>query len=46
LNQYGMQGKEVIVPVHALGEYPSHLTPVEVQRDHARSRTGIIQMPR
>jgi NADPH:quinone reductase-like Zn-dependent oxidoreductase len=29
LNQYGMQGKEVIVPVHALAEYPSHLKPVE-----------------
>jgi NADPH:quinone reductase-like Zn-dependent oxidoreductase len=29
LNQYGTQGTEVIVPVHALAEYPSHLTPIE-----------------
>jgi NADPH:quinone reductase-like Zn-dependent oxidoreductase len=29
LNQYGTQGMDVIVPVHALAEYPSHLTPVE-----------------
>ncbi len=29
LNQYGVIGTEAIVPVHALGEYPSHLTPIE-----------------
>jgi NADPH:quinone reductase-like Zn-dependent oxidoreductase len=29
LNQYGVIGDEVIVPVHALAEYPSHLSPVE-----------------
>src|SRR5262249_18530574 len=29
MNQYGVLGTEVIVPVHALAEYPSHLTPVE-----------------
>jgi NADPH:quinone reductase-like Zn-dependent oxidoreductase len=29
LNQYGVLGTEAIVPVHALAEYPSHLTPIE-----------------
>ena len=29
MNQYGVLGNEVIVPVHALGEYPAHLTPIE-----------------
>src|SRR5215831_5820508 len=29
LNQYGMLGTEVIVPVHAVAEYPAHLTPIE-----------------
>jgi NADPH:quinone reductase-like Zn-dependent oxidoreductase len=29
LNQYGVVGDEVIVPVHALAEYPSHLSPTE-----------------
>jgi NADPH:quinone reductase-like Zn-dependent oxidoreductase len=29
LNQYGVLGSEVIVPVSALAEYPSHLTPTE-----------------
>jgi len=29
MNQYGVQGEEVIVPAHALAEYPSHLTSVE-----------------
>ena len=29
MNQYGVLGEEVIVPVHALAEYPSHLTPIE-----------------
>jgi NADPH:quinone reductase-like Zn-dependent oxidoreductase len=29
LNQYGVLGTEVIVPVHAVAEYPSHLTPSE-----------------
>src|SRR5499433_814553 len=29
MNQYGVLGTEVIVPVHALAEYPSHLTPIE-----------------
>jgi len=28
-NQYGVLGTEVIVPVHALAEYPPHLTPIE-----------------
>src|SRR5262249_52255694 len=28
-NQYGVLGNEVIVPFHALAEYPSHLTPIE-----------------
>src|SRR5262247_1172944 len=28
-NRYGVLGTEVIVPVHALAEYPSHLTPIE-----------------
>jgi NADPH:quinone reductase-like Zn-dependent oxidoreductase len=28
-NQYGVLGTEVIVPVHAVAEYPSHLTPIE-----------------
>src|SRR5262245_4479624 len=28
-NRYGVIGTEVIVPVHALAEYPSHLTPIE-----------------
>ena len=29
MNQYGVLGNEVIVPVHSLGEYPAHLTPIE-----------------
>lgn len=29
MNEYGMVGDEVIAPVHALGEYPPNLTPVE-----------------
>src|SRR5262249_59780350 len=29
MNQYGVLGNEVIVPVHALAEYPSRLTPIE-----------------
>src|SRR5262249_9896563 len=29
LNQYGMLGTEVIVPVHAVAEYPAHLTAIE-----------------
>ncbi|MBB6146425.1 NADPH:quinone reductase-like Zn-dependent oxidoreductase [Silvibacterium bohemicum] len=29
LNQYGVLGEEVVVPVHALAEYPDHLSPVE-----------------
>jgi len=29
LNQYGVVGEEVIVPAHALAEYPDHLSPVE-----------------
>jgi NADPH:quinone reductase-like Zn-dependent oxidoreductase len=29
MNQYGVLGNEVIVPVHALAEYPSHLTSIE-----------------
>jgi NADPH:quinone reductase-like Zn-dependent oxidoreductase len=29
MNQYGVLGDEVIVPVHSLAEYPSHLTPIE-----------------
>lgn len=29
MNQYGVLGNEVIVPAHALAEYPSTLTPVE-----------------
>ena len=29
MNEYGMAGDEVIAPVHALGEYPPNLTPVE-----------------
>ena len=29
MNQYGVLGTEVIVPAHALAEYPSNLTPVE-----------------
>jgi len=29
MNQYGVLGNEVIVPVHALGEYPPRLTPIE-----------------
>ena len=29
MNQYGVLGNEVIVPAHALAEYPSNLTPVE-----------------
>ena len=29
LNQYGVLGNEVIVPVHALAEYPEHLSPTE-----------------
>jgi NADPH:quinone reductase-like Zn-dependent oxidoreductase len=29
LNQYGVLGEEVIVPVHALAEYPDNLSPVE-----------------
>jgi NADPH:quinone reductase-like Zn-dependent oxidoreductase len=29
MNQYGVLGTEVIVPVHALAEYPSRLMPVE-----------------
>src|SRR5262245_20811473 len=29
LNQYGVLGTEVIVPVHAVAEYPAHLTPIE-----------------
>jgi len=28
-NQYGVLGNEVIVPVHALAEYPARLTPIE-----------------
>src|SRR5215831_3130583 len=28
-NRYGVLGTEVIVPVHALAEYPSHLTAIE-----------------
>ena len=28
-NQYGVVGDEVIVPVHALAEYPEHLDPTE-----------------
>src|SRR5215510_2159743 len=28
-NRYGVIGTEVIVPVHALAEYPSHLTAIE-----------------
>src|SRR5215813_9189999 len=29
MNQYGVIGNEVIVPVHALAEYPARLTPIE-----------------
>jgi NADPH:quinone reductase-like Zn-dependent oxidoreductase len=29
MNQYGVLGNEVIVPVRALAEYPSHLKPIE-----------------
>jgi NADPH:quinone reductase-like Zn-dependent oxidoreductase len=29
LNRYGVVGKEVIVPAHALAEYPEHLDPTE-----------------
>ena len=29
MNQYGVLGNEVVVPMHALAEYPSHLTPIE-----------------
>src|SRR5262245_18458591 len=29
MNQSGVLGTEVIVPVYALAEYPSHLTPIE-----------------
>src|SRR5215471_8550641 len=29
MNQYGVLGTEVIVPVHALAEYPPHLSPTE-----------------
>ncbi len=29
MSQYGMLGEEAIVPVHALGEYPAALSPVE-----------------
>jgi NADPH:quinone reductase-like Zn-dependent oxidoreductase len=29
INQYGVLGNEVIVAVHALGEYPARLTPIE-----------------
>lgn len=29
LNQYGVIGDEVIVPVHSLAEYPEHLDPTE-----------------
>ncbi len=29
LNDYGVIGDEVIVPVHSLAEYPSHLSPIE-----------------
>ena len=29
MNQYGVLGNEVIVPVHALAEYPVRLTPIE-----------------
>ena len=29
MNQYGMLGNEIILPVQALAEYPSHLTPIE-----------------
>jgi NADPH:quinone reductase-like Zn-dependent oxidoreductase len=28
LNRYGVVGKEVIVPAHALAEYPVHLDPI------------------
>ncbi|MBV8631149.1 MAG: zinc-dependent alcohol dehydrogenase family protein [Silvibacterium sp.] len=29
MNEYGMLGEEVIAPVHALGEYPASLTPIQ-----------------
>ncbi len=29
LNQYGVAGEQVIIPFHALAEYPEHLSPVE-----------------
>ena len=29
MNQYGVLGNEVIVPLHALAEYPARLTPIE-----------------
>lgn len=29
LNQYGVLGEEVVVPVHAVAEYPQHLSPLE-----------------
>src|SRR5262250_1166784 len=29
MNQYGVLGNEVIVPAHALADYPSSLTPIE-----------------
>src|SRR5262245_18606347 len=29
MNQYGVLGTEVIVPVHALAEYPAHLPPIQ-----------------
>jgi NADPH:quinone reductase-like Zn-dependent oxidoreductase len=29
LNQYGVFGEEVVVPIHALAEYPDHFSPIE-----------------
>jgi NADPH:quinone reductase-like Zn-dependent oxidoreductase len=29
MNQYGVLGEEVVVPVQALAEYPKHLSPIE-----------------
>ena len=47
MNQYPMLGEEVLAPVHALGEYPPNLTPVQaaaIWMQYFTAYGGLIQI--
>jgi NADPH:quinone reductase-like Zn-dependent oxidoreductase len=46
-NQYGVLGTEVIVPVRAVAEYPSHLTPIEatsIWMQYLTAYGGLVEL--